>query len=519
MMSVQKYPIGIQTFEKIAENGMTYVDKTRFIGELVNEPAYYFLSRPRRFGKSLFLSTLHAYFDGKRELFRGLALDSMEVDWTPRPVFHFDLNAADYLSPNGLTDLLSSQLRRYEKQWEIVSVETAVAQRFDVLIEEVYKKTRRKVVVLIDEYDKPLFAVDENNKLYERNQSVLKSFFGVLKSQDRNIAFAMLTGVARFRKVSIFSDLNNLHDISISDRYADICGWTETELIDNFRPSIEALANERREGFETTLVALRHYYDGYCFSRKGNRLYNPFSVLNALAHKSLRAYWFASGTPTFLVRSVKSSAILLTSLNRQWCSASQLEEVGITSSNPVPLLFQTGYLTICGYDSERERYELQFPNYEVEVGFARHLLPLYAPKATEPDSEFDIFHFQDDLVDGRPEDFMLRLQTLLKGMPYEQHDEKSYQNIVYILCTLSATDTDLERHNNHGRTDLEVKTRRFIYIFEFKFNRTAEEAMAQIYARDYAGRFALDSRTVYMIGANFSTHKRGLDSWLIEKKP
>ncbi len=405
-MSVQKYPIGIQTFEKIIANGMTYVDKTRFIGELVNEPAYYFLGRPRRFGKSLFLSTLHAYFDGRRDLFRGLALDSMAVDWEPRPVFHFDLNAADYMDANGLIDILSSQLRRYESQWKVDAVETAIAQRFDYLIEEVCKKARRKVVILVDEYDKPLLAIDENSELFERNQSVLKSFFGVLKSQDRNIAFAMLTGVARFRRVSIFSDLNNLHDISISDRYADICGWTETELIDNFRPSVEALAKEREEDFEVTLKALRHYYDGYRFSIKGSRLYNPFSVLNAFAHKSLRAYWFASGTPTFLVRSVKASAILLTSLNHQWCSASQLEEVGMPSSNPIPLLFQTGYLTICGYDNERQRYELQFPNYEVEVGFARHLLPLYAPKATESNSEFDIFRFQDDLVEGRPEDFI-----------------------------------------------------------------------------------------------------------------
>ncbi|MDE7413396.1 MAG: ATP-binding protein [Muribaculaceae bacterium] len=519
-MKTQKYPIGIQTFSKIIEEGFIYIDKTSLIASLVKTDSYYFLSRPRRFGKSLLLSTLHSYFDGRRDLFKGLDIDKEDVDWTPSPVLHFDFNSAVYSLEDGLSALMNSLLSEYEKNYNISESDYSrenIPQRFRRLIQTAFEQTGRKVVILVDEYDKPLLGIEENKVLFERNQSLLKGFFGNLKSMDRYIRFAFLTGVARFNKVSIFSDLNNLNDISLSEPYADICGWTEKEITDSFMPGIEALARKRKKNVEDTIKDLRVYYDGYRFTYEGNLLYNPFSVLNALFHLKIRPFWFATGTPTFLVKRIKSNRMLLSSLNSQWCRESDLLEVGLNSPNPVPLLFQTGYLTIRGYDDETERYELGFPNYEVEHGFNHQLLRIYLPEAETPDSPFRMDLFQRDLVEGRPEDFMNRLATLLKDIPYENHEEKTYQNIVYLLCRLSGTEAQIERHSNIGRTDLEVRTRRFIYIFEFKYNRSVEEAMQQIRDRDYAGRYALDPRTTYLIGANFSDKAptRGLTGYEI----
>ena len=521
-METQNYPIGIQTFSKIIEGDFTYVDKTAILGTLVKREGYYFLSRPRRFGKSLLLSTFHAYFNGERELFKGLALDKADVDWTPNPVLHFDFNSAVFDQEDGLRLLLNKFLLEFETTYGIIPGSDSrenIPQRFRDIIRFVYEKTQRKVVILIDEYDKPLLGIEENKELFEKNQSLLKGFFGNLKSMDRYIRFAFITGVARFNKVSIFSDLNNLNDISMTDEFADICGWTERELCDTFMPGIEALARKRKESVEKTIESLRGYYDGYRFTSEGSRLYNPFSVLNALFSLRIRPYWFATGTPTFLVNRIKSNGILLTSLNNQWCREAELLECGMNSRNPVPLLFQTGYLTIMDYDDETGRYKLGFPNYEVEHSFNYYLLRAYIPETEEPDSPFRMDLFQMDLVEGRPEGFMNRLATLLKQMPYENHNEKSYQNLVYLLCRLSGTEAQLEHHSYIGRSDMEVRTRRFIYIFEFKYNRSVEEAMLQIHDRDYAGRYALDSRIVYLIGANFSdkASNRGLTGYKIEK--
>ncbi len=522
-MDAQKYPIGIQTFSSIIEEGFTYVDKTGFIVPLL-KGKYYFLSRPRRFGKSLFLSTLHSYFDGRRDLFKGLELDKADVDWTPSPVLHFDFNSGVYDEEDGLLARLNRILQVYEEKYGINATATTreeIPARFENLIRDIYRKTGRKIVILVDEYDKPLLEIEDNRKLLEKNQSLLKSFFGNLKSMDRYIRFAFLTGVARFNKVSIFSDLNNLNDISLTEGYADICGWTEQELCKIFRPGIAMLAAKRKESIEDTLGALRGYYDGYRFTAEGSRLYNPFSVLNALYALKISPYWFSTGTPTFLVKRIRNNNMLLSSLGKQWCRESELLEVGFNSRNPIPLLFQTGYLTIRDYDEETERYELGFPNFEVEHGFNSQLLRMYLPQSEEPDSQFRMDLFQKDLVEGRPEDFMRRLDTMLKDMPYESQDEKTYQNLEYLICRLSGTEAQMETHSYAGRSDLEVRTRRFVYIFEFKYNRNVKDTMKQLLDRDYGGRYALDSRTIYLIGANFSDKapRKDLISYEIRTMP
>ena len=375
-MSQLRYPVGMQTFSQIIEEGYAYVDKTAYIKQLLNQSKFIFLSRPRRFGKSLLLSTLEAYFEGRRELFKGLAADSMDLDWTPRPVLHFDFNAENYSLDDGLEHRLDTLLIGLENKYGQDSRFTTPSQRFSHLIEAAYRQTGREVVILIDEYDKPLLDIEENKDLYEKNQRILKSFFGNLKSMDRYIRFAFITGVARFSKVSIFSDLNNLNDISLVDDFADICGWTERELIENFRDGIEILAEKRKEDFDTTLGQLRDYYDGYLFTEEGSLLYNPYSILKALANKRIDPYWFDSGTPTFLARRIRNRGMFPPDLNGQTCTRDELIAVGLHDRNPIPLMFQTGYLTIAEYDPNSQLYELRYPNMEVEKGFYQQLLPM-----------------------------------------------------------------------------------------------------------------------------------------------
>ncbi|MDE6027654.1 MAG: ATP-binding protein [Muribaculaceae bacterium] len=503
-----RYPIGMQTFSDIIEEGYAYVDKTGYIPALVEHGKYIFLSRPRRFGKSLLLSTLKAYFEGRRELFRGLAIDSMDMDWTPNPVLHLDFNNGFYKSISGLIAKLDDAIRVYEKKYGLPlgeEHEDKISIRFRRLIEEVYEQTGRRVVILIDEYDKPLLAVEEDKEVFEQYQRLLKSLYGNLKSLDRYIQFVFITGVARFSKVSIFSDLNNLDDISMENDFADICGWTEEEMLGTFRKGIEALAMEREEDFNTTLSTMRNYYDGYKFTAKGSRLYNPFSVLRALKAREIDPYWFETGSPTFLVRRVKARGIYPPDMNGEKCTKAQLLSVGMNDENPAPLMFQTGYLSISSYDGER--YHLRFPNREVEIGFYQQLLPMYVPDTERPGSPFNFFIFQDDLFEGRPDDFMKRLATLLKDLPGEDHRELTYRAVTYLLATLCGSRLIAEHHGYKGRSDIEVITRGYIYLFEFKYNKSVEEAMQQIKSRDYAGRYEMDPRPVYLIAANYNEEK------------
>ena len=506
-MSELQYPVGMASFPELIEEGYVYVDKTAYIKPLLRNGKFKFLSRPRRFGKSLLLSTLEAYFEGHRYLFKGLAADALDLDWTPSPVLHFDFNAENFSLEKGLELLLDGFLWRYEEKYGCTQKEQSISQRFKNVIEAAYQKTGRQVVILIDEYDKPLLDIEDYPEIFDKNQRTLKSFFGNLKSMDRYIRFAFITGVARFSKVSIFSDLNNLDDISMDRAYADICGWCEDELLSYFRLGIEELAEEREENLEETLTALRDYYDGYLFSLKGSRLYNPYSVLKALKKKEIDPYWFDSATPTFLARRIKNRGLFPPDLNGQMCTRDELIAVGLHDRNPIPLMFQTGYLTIAKYDQDSQLYELRFPNREVEKGFYQQLLPLYVPEVDDPQSPFRFTHFRKDLAEGRPEDFMNRLSTVLKNLPFEDNNESTYRAVTFLIAVLSGVPALAEIHSYKGRSDLEVFAGRNIYIFEFKYNKSLQEAMEQIKDRDYAGRYAMDTRQIYLIGANFIEDK------------
>jgi hypothetical protein len=374
-----KYPVGIQNFESLIKDGYAYVDKTEFVYKLVSEGRYYFLSRPRRFGKSLLLSTLEAYFEGKKELFQGLRISELETEWESYPILHLDINARNYDSQDSLVAELNKHLEQWEKQYGIVINPKAVEERFYNVILKAHEITGKRVVILIDEYDKPLLQTIDNPDLQENYRKTLKAFYGNLKTCDQHIRFAFLTGVTRFSKVSIFSDLNNLDDISLIKNYSEICGITEEELHVNFEEGVGELAEANDMGVEECYEKLKEYYDGYHFSVDSKGMYNPYSVLKTLRNKQFGSYWFETGTPEFLVKRLQKINYSLDDFTTQTVTTKTLGSID-TEDNPLPLLFQSGYLTIKNYNKRFDSYTLGFPNREVNEGFTQYLGPYYSPK-------------------------------------------------------------------------------------------------------------------------------------------
>ena len=513
----RKYPIGIQSFENIRKEGYLYVDKTALIYQLVQTGKYYFLSRPRRFGKSLLLSTLQAYYEGKKELFDGLAMASLEKDWKTYPVLLLDLNAQRYDSVDSLTSILNDTLCEWERLYGTQESETTLSLRFKGVIQRAAEKTGRNVVVLIDEYDKPMLQAIHNKELQSSYRNILKAFYGVLKSKDAYLQFALLTGVTKFSKVSVFSDLNNLMDISMDNRYAAICGITEQELVTDLGEYIRDLSETLQMSYEDLLRELQERYDGYHFVEDSEGLYNPFSLLNTFARKKLGNYWFETGTPTYLVELLKENHYPLEHLTYEQATADTLTGIDTVDSSPIPVLYQSGYLTIKDYDPEFETYTLGFPNKEVEEGFTRFLLPYYA-HIRSGSSAFHIVNFVKEVRSGNIDGFMKRLQSFFSDTPYElvRDLELHYQNVLFIIFRLVGFYTQAEYHTSHGRIDLLVKTDKYIYVMEFKLDGSAEDALQQINDRHYARAFASDPRKLYKIGVNFSRETRGIEGWLVE---
>ena len=512
----RKYPIGIQSFENIRKEGYLYVDKTALIYQLVQTGKYYFLSRPRRFGKSLLLSTLQAYYEGKKELFDGLAMASLEKDWKIYPVLLLDLNAQRYDSVNSLTSILNDTLCEWERLYGTQESETTLSLRFKGVIQRAAEKTGRNVVVLIDEYDKPMLQAIHNKELQSSYRNILKAFYGVLKSKDAYLQFALLTGVTKFSKVSVFSDLNNLMDISMDNRYAAICGITEQELVTDLGEYIRDLSETLQMSYEDLLRELQERYDGYHFVEDSEGLYNPFSLLNTFARKKLGNYWFETGTPTYLVELLKENHYPLEHLTYEQATADTLTGIDTVDSSPIPVLYQSGYLTIKDYDSEFETYTLGFPNKEVEEGFTRFLLPYYA-HIRSGSSAFHIVNFVKEVRSGNIDGFMKRLQSFFSDTPYElvRDLELHYQNVLFIIFRLVGFYTQAEYHTSEGRVDLVIRTDQFIYVMEFKLDGTAEEALQQIEEKQYALPFASDSRRLFKVGVNFSNATRNIEKWLV----
>lgn len=511
-----KYPIGIQDFVKLRQGGFAYVDKTKFVYKLADEGSYYFLSRPRRFGKSLFLSTLEAYFLGRKELFEGLAIYDMEKEWKSHPIFYIDLNTANFRDENSLYEVLNSHVSVWEEMYGAREYETTLALRFKGVIARAAEKEGRGVVILIDEYDKPILQTLRNQELQEKHRSLLKSFYSVLKTQDRYIRFAFITGVTKFGKVSVFSDLNNLMDISMDQRYISICGMTQDELLYNFREGIEQLGEAYGDTEEETLNKLKIRYDGYHFEEDTVGIYNPFSVLNTLAKLRYKDYWFETGTPTFLVDLLKMHNYRLPDITREKVSGDVINSIDSMSTNPIPVIYQSGYLTIKGYDERFKKYRLGFPNKEVEEGFLNFLLPLYTSAGNN--SPFMVDEFVQDVESGNPERFMQRMKAFFADTSYQVvgNTELYFQNAMYLVFKIMGFYTQVERPTSDGRIDAIIQTPDYIYIIECKLDRTADEALRQINDSDYAAPFSMDKRRIYKIGVNFSSQTRGVEQWIIE---
>ena len=509
-----KYPIGIQNFESLRNDGYVYVDKTALIYRLVDEGRYYFLSRPRRFGKSLLISTLEAYLSGKKELFKGLAIEQLEKDWTEYLIFHLDLNVGEYQSKESLYEKLDTFLTPLEELYGTLPSLHEAGQRFEYVIRQAYKKTGKRIVILVDEYDKPLLATIAHPELQDSFRTTLKAFYGVLKSMDGYIKFALLTGVTKFGKVSVFSDLNNLIDLSMNRRYQQICGITKDEILKYFDESVHELADGYGISYDEALARLKEDYDGYHFVNNGVDVYNPFSLLNTFANCEFGRYWFETGTPSYLVEVMKQDNYRLPDLTREQVTGDFLNSIDSMSKNPIPLIYQSGYLTIKAYDPEFGFYTLGFPNKEVEEGFADYLLPFYT-NVKQGDSAFFVGNFIRELRHGLVDDFMLRMETMLADTDYKVvgDSELYFQNAFYLISRMLGFYTDVERETSNGRMDMTVKTKDYIYIFEFKLNGSADDALRQIDEKGYAKPFALDTRKLIKVGVNFSLEKRCIEEW------
>ncbi|MDE6009796.1 MAG: ATP-binding protein, partial [Muribaculaceae bacterium] len=481
MAKTVKYPVGIQTFRKIREDNNLYVDKTGYIPDLINDSKYIFLNRPRRFGKSLFMSTLEAYFKGERELFEGLEISRTEKEWLSYPVFRFDLSPGYFNDVTRLKDRLNGCLREIERRYALSAEDGNEAERFMNLIRQAVEITGRKVVILIDEYDKPLLDCLHDETLHEQIKGELRGFYSVLKASDEYIRFAMLTGVTKFGKVSVFSGLNNLKDISMLPKYNGICGISESEFRRDFVKSVEEFSAVSVISKDEVWKEFKRWYDGYHFARTGENIYNPFSVLNAFDSEEIKSYWFASGSPSYLINLIKRYGFILSDLEGEWRRESSLSDISEVSRDFVPLLYQSGYLTIKGYDGLSRQYKLGFPNREVYEGFWESLADyFFSGYGGRP--SFDLFKFLEEVNSGEAERFMLRLQSLFADTDSEAEMNKEihFQNMMAIVCKMLGLAVRTEVHLSRGRCDMQIETAANIYIFEFKINGNAQDALQQI---------------------------------------
>jgi hypothetical protein len=518
MEALKNLPIGVQSFESLRRDGYLYVDKTALVYQLAHEGSYYFLKRPRRFGKSMLLSTLHAYFAGQKELFEGLAIEQLEKDWTVHPVLHLDLNLIKKGDDTALNSLLNDALCGWEDLYGSRPSEDTFGLRFKGVIQRAYQQMGRPVVILVDEYDKPLLQALDNEALQEEYRSTLKEFYGALKTADQSVCFALLTGVTKFGKVSVFSDLNNLRDLSMSEAYATLCGITDEEIDTQFVPYVQRLADALGQPYKEVREEMRLRYDGYHFTENSVGVYNPFSLLNTFQDLKFRNYWFETGTPSYLVYLLQKHHYNLEHMASVECGSDVLNSIDPQSTNPIPVIYQSGYLTIKDFDPEFEQYTLGFPNREVEDGFLRFLLPYYSSIDNIQTTSY-ISRFVKEIRTGQTDAFLKRLSVLFADTPYElvKDLENHYQNVLFILTKLLGFYVKAEYHTSEGRIDLLLQTDDFTYVMEFKLDGTAEEALRQIEDKHYALPFEGDvHRKLVKVGVNFSSATRNIERWVVE---
>lgn len=516
-MKAPRYPIGIQDFEKLRREGAIYVDKTSYIRKLVETGNIYFLGRPRRFGKSLLLSTLHYFFEGRRDLFKGLDIDSWDAwDWVEYPVIHIDLNAKNYTYKESLEERINEQLSACEKKYAIVDVPASLDERLRNIIQKAYQSTGRGVVILIDEYDKPILDTIHDESIKNLHRDTLRAFYSSLKSSDKYLKFCFLTGITKFGQLNIFSGLNNLKDISLWNEYAGICGISEEELHRYFDAGVTACGEEWGCSVEDAYLRLKKNYDGYHFSPCLLDIYNPWSALNAIESKMIDTFWNQTGGGTsFLYKLLEARHITLSDLDNAKVSFEELKGTSVDITDAIPVLYQSGYLTIKNYDPERMTFALKYPNLEVERGFLRGLLPVYT--GVNRGSSFAINNFVDDVLQGDVDGFLERMQAFFEDFPYENSikNEKQFQNIMYCIMRMMGLQVNIERHSARGSADMTIQTREYVYVIEFKVDKSPEAALEQIERKRYAEPFAKDPRRLIKVGVEFSLAERNITRWII----
>ena len=518
------YPIGIQTFEKIRKGGFLYVDKTKYVYDVCHPGQFVFLSRPRRFGKSLLTSTFDAYFSGRKDLFKGLAIEKLETEWKHYPVLHFDLSDIKKGTTEECELNLHSQLQDFERTYGCEKASDELTIRFRELVKNISRKTESQVVVLIDEYDAPLLTVLHDSERLEPMRTLLQSFYSPLKKLDQYLRFVFITGISKFSQLSIFSQINNLKNISMNPKYALICGITEREMMDNFQEGIAELGKANDMTKDEVLAKLKLKYDGYRFSRNAEGVYNPFSLLSAMDNRDFNNYWFSTGTPTFLVKMMKRFHTDLTKLDGSEAGADDFDAPTENMHSVLPLFYQSGYLTIKGYDPILSNYTLGYPNEEVKVGLMHALLPFYVVKdpveARTAAGKMYLALRKDDIDEA-----LEAARAFFAGIPYQEGtlqdaptSEGHFTTMLYVMFSFLNVYVYTQVRTAKGRMDILMKTDTTIYVMELKLDGTVEEALKQIDDKGYAIPYEADGRRIVKVGIRFSSEERTITEWKIEEK-
>ena len=516
---VNKYPVGIQTFENIIEGNYLYVDKTKYIVDFRTKGMkYIFLSRPRRFGKSLFASTLQAYFEGRKELFEGLAITDYEKEWVKHPVLHFDMSGAKHFDAEALKHYLDLQLIPYEELYGKNENEIYPNERLDGIVKRANKQTGQKVVVIIDEYDAPLLDVVHEKENLQKLRLIMQNFYSPLKKLDPYLEFTFITGITKFSQLSIFSELNNLDNISMFDQYSAICGISKTELTTVMKPDVEGLGKALGMTYEECLEELRKYYDGYHFSEHSEDVFNPFSLIRAMNGQKIESYWFGSGTPSYLIKSLQKYHVNVMDIERKGCNVDDFDVSPEQMTSALPLLYQSGYLTIKKYKPLTKSYQLGYPNREVKIGMLKSLAPNYLSPVSIDNNGF-VADFVEMLYDGDLEGAMVRLKAYLASISnrLSNKNERDFQTVFYLIFNLMGAFILVEEDSAIGRADAVVHTPDAVYVFELKYDGSAEEAIRQIDDKGYLIPYSADGKRLYKIGVNYDSQQRTIGEWIVKE--
>ena len=517
MEEIRKYPVGMQTFSEIREKNYVYVDKTKYIVEFLKQGSkYVFLSRPRRFGKSLFVSTLQAYYEGKKELFEGLALGDFEKKWVEHPILHFDMSTAKHMEPAGLINELEGKLCQLENIYGTEEWAKGTNQRLECLVKRAYAQTGQKVVLLIDEYDAPLLDVVHEKENLKPLRQIMQNFYSPIKYLDPWLEFTFITGITKFSQLSIFSEINNLDNISMFDQYSAICGISKTELLTEMKPDVEILAKALGKTFDETVEDLKNFYDGYHFSENSEDVFNPFSLVKALRSQKVAAYWFSSGTPSYLIKTLQKYHVGILDIEKKSASVDDFDVSPEQMTSAVPLLYQSGYLTIKKYNPIMQSFQLDYPNREVRLGMVKSLAPNYLSPIQMDNNGF-IFEFLEQLYDGTMDGALQKMQAYLASISnrLSNKNEKDFQTVFYLIFNLLGAYIKVEEDSAIGRADAVLHMPDTVYVMELKYDKTADEALRQIDDKGYLIPYAADGKRLVKVGVNYDSDKRTIGEWKI----